>query len=105
MFVVAMIAVLVALALAVFRALAGPNVFDRVLAANFIGTLAIMLLAVLGFLNGRPEFLDVGLVYAFLNIVGTYAVLKFFRYGALGGESPPEEDMDDRGGHSGVHKL
>lgn len=104
MFVVAMIAVLISLALAVFRAMAGPNVFDRVLAGNFIGTLAILLLAVLGFLNGRPEFLDVGLVYAFLNITGTYAVLKFFRYGALGGEAPPKEDEERRGGISGVHK-
>lgn len=104
MFVVAMIAVLIALALAVFRALAGPNVFDRVLAANFIGTLAILFLAVLGFLNGRPEFLDVGLVYAFLNITGTYAVLKFFRYGALGGEAPPEEAQEARSGMTGVHK-
>lgn len=104
MFAVAMVAVLIALALAVFRALVGPNIFDRLLAANFIGTLAIMFLAVLGFLNGRPEFLDVGLVYAFLNITGTYAVLKFFRYGALGGEAPPSEAEEKRDGISGVHK-
>ncbi|MBA4782762.1 MAG: pH regulation protein F [Rhizobiales bacterium] len=104
MYAVAMIAVLIALGLAVFRALAGPNVFDRLLAANLIGTLAILLLAVLGFLNGRPEFLDVGLVYAFLNITGTYAVLKFFRYGSLGGEAPPNDNEDDREGVSGVHK-
>ncbi|MEO1066033.1 MAG: monovalent cation/H+ antiporter complex subunit F [Pseudomonadota bacterium] len=104
MFVVAMIAVLISLSLGVYRALAGPNVFDRVLAANYIGTLAILLLAVLGFLNGRPEFLDVGLVYAFLNITGTYAVLKFFRYGALGGEAPPADEEDNRRGLFGVHK-
>lgn len=104
MYVIPMVAVLIALSLAVFRALAGPNVFDRVLAANVIGTLAIMLLAVLGFLNGRPEFLDVGLVYAFLNIVGTYAVLKFFRYGALGGEAPPDEESEERAGVMGVHE-
>ncbi|MEP6356524.1 MAG: monovalent cation/H+ antiporter complex subunit F [Hyphomicrobiales bacterium] len=104
MFVIAMVAVLIALSLAVFRAMVGPNIFDRLLAANFIGTLAIMLLAVLGFLNGRPEFLDVGLVYAFLNITGTYAVLKFFRYGALGGEAPPSEAEESRDGFSGVHK-
>ncbi|MEP3233418.1 MAG: monovalent cation/H+ antiporter complex subunit F [Hyphomicrobiales bacterium] len=104
MFVVTMAAVLISLALATFRALAGPNVFDRVLAGNFVGTLAILFLAVLGFLNGRPEFLDVGLVYAFLNITGTYAVLKFFRYGALGGEAPPKEQEESREGVSGVHK-
>lgn len=84
MFTAAIIAVLLAMALAVARALLGPTAFDRLLAANAIGTFAIMLLALLGFLTGRPEFLDLGLTYALLNMIGTLAVLKFFRYGALG---------------------
>lgn len=83
MFVVAIIAVLIALTIAVARAIAGPTVFDRVLAANSIGTLAILFLAVLGFLNGRPEWLDIGLTYGLLNLIGTFAVLKFFRHGDL----------------------
>ena len=90
---VATIAVLVALTLGVVRALRGPTVFDRVLAGNAIGTGAIMLLALLGFLTGRPEFLDIGILYALLNIIGTLAVLKFFRYGDLshpGGEEPED---------------
>ena len=83
-------AILVALGLAVFRALAGPTVFDRALAANAVGTGAIMLLAIVGFLTDRPEFLDIGILYALLNIIATLAVLKFFRYGDLGhaGEEP-----------------
>ena len=80
---VAALAILVALALAVLRALLGPSVFDRVLAANSIGTLAILLLAVVGFLNERPEFLDIGITYGLLNLIGTLAVLKFWRYGDL----------------------
>ncbi len=91
MFVVAAIAVLIALGLAVIRAIAGPTVFDRMVAANAVGNGAILLLAVVGFLTGRPEFLDLGILYALLNIVGTLAVLKFFRFGSLGhrgGEEP-----------------
>ena len=42
-----------------------------------------MLLAVVGFLTDRPEFLDIGLTYGFLNLIGTLAVLKFFRHGDL----------------------
>ena len=90
-FAAASIAVLAALTLGVVRALSGPTVFDRVLAANVIGVGAIMLLALFGFLTDRPEFLDIGLLYALLNIIGTLAVLKFFRYGDLshpGGEEP-----------------
>ena len=83
MFIAAAIAILVALALAVVRAIKGPTGFDRVLAGNAVGSLSIMMLAVFGFLTGRPEFLDVGLTYGLLNLIGTLAVLKFFRHGDL----------------------
>ena len=84
MFSIAIIAVLVALALTAARVLMGPTAFDRLLAANMIGNNAIMLLALFGFMTGRPDFLDIGITYALLNMIGTLAVLKFFRYGALG---------------------
>ena len=83
MFVLATAAVLLALLLAVTRAIRGPTVFDRVLAGNTVGTLAILLLAAIGFVTGRPEFLDIGLTYGLLNLIGTFAVLKFFRHGDL----------------------
>ncbi|HRD76036.1 MAG TPA: monovalent cation/H+ antiporter complex subunit F [Hyphomicrobiaceae bacterium] len=83
MFAAAALGILVALALAVTRALKGPTVFDRVLAANSIGTLAILLLAVAGFLTGRPEWLDIAITYGLLNLIGTLAILKFFRHGDL----------------------
>lgn len=84
MFIAAIAGILVALALALVRALRGPTVFDRLLAGNTVGTLAVLTLSVVGFLNGRPEFLDLAIVYAFLNIIGTIAVLKFFERGDLG---------------------
>ena len=91
MFAAAAIALLVTLALVLVRAALGPSVFDRVQAANTIGTLAMLLLAVIGFLNGRPEFLDLALVYGLLNVIGTIAVLKYFRYGNLGDPGSNEE--------------
>ena len=84
MFAAAALALLVTLALAVVRASLGPTVFDRAQAANTIGTAAMLLLAVIGFLTGRPEFLDLSIVYGLLNVIGTIAVLKFFRSGDLG---------------------
>ena len=86
-------ALLVALGLALARAILGPTVFDRLQAANTVGTLAMLMLALLGFLGGRPEFLDLALVYGLLNVVGTIAVLKFFRYGDLG---DPGQDAERR---------
>ncbi|OGA27778.1 MAG: pH regulation protein F [Betaproteobacteria bacterium RIFCSPLOWO2_02_FULL_65_24] len=94
MFAAAALALLVTLALALTRAVLGPTIFDRAQAANTIGTCAILLLAVIGFLTGRPEFLDLGLVYGLLNVLGTIAVLKYFRYGSLA--TGGEEGMPDQ---------
>jgi multicomponent Na+:H+ antiporter subunit F len=77
-------ALLVSMALALARAALGPSIFDRIQAANTVGTCAMVLLAVIGFVNGRPDFLDLALVYGLLNVIGTVAILKFFRYGGLG---------------------
>jgi multicomponent Na+:H+ antiporter subunit F len=92
MFAAASAALLMALALALTRAFLGPTVFDRAQAANTVGTIAVLLLAVIGFLTDRPEFLDLAIVYGLLNIVGTIAVLKYFQYGSLGESGSAEED-------------
>ena len=91
MFAVGTFAIIAALVLVVVRVIRGPTVFDRVLAANTVGTLAILLLAVLGFLNGRPEWLDLGITYGVLNLIGTLAILKFFRHGDLARDAEEED--------------
>ncbi|MCX2980637.1 pH regulation protein F [Halieaceae bacterium IMCC14734] len=65
--------------LALVRALKGPTVYDRVLAVNMFGTKTAMLLAVIAYLYGRPDFLDLALAYALINLVGVLAVLEFFQ--------------------------
>ena len=81
---IAILAVLAAMAITLVRALRGPTVYDRVLAVNSFGTLTVVALALHGFLAERPEFLDIALLYALINFIGTVAVLKFFEYGDLG---------------------
>ena len=84
MFVAATIGILVSMSMALARALLGPTVYDRVMAVNTFGTKTVLLIAVLGFLTDRPEFLDLALAYALINFIGTIAVLKFFEFGDLG---------------------
>jgi multicomponent Na+:H+ antiporter subunit F len=83
-FIGATTAMLVAMLMALYRAFAGPSLFDRVLAVNSFGTKTVLLIGLLGFLADRPEFLDIALLYALVNFIGTIAVLKFFRYRNLG---------------------
>ena len=96
MFAVAALALLVTAGLALTRAILGPTVFDRVQAANTTGTVAMLLLAVIGFLSGRPEFLDLALTYGLLNVLSTIAVLKFFRHGDLGNPGEPGHGQANR---------
>lgn len=84
-FAVAGAALLITMVLAAVRAAAGPTVFDRILAVNAFGTKTVLLIAVIGFLSGRPDFLDLGLVYALINFVGVVAALKYFKFRAFHG--------------------
>ncbi len=79
MYYAATLATLVTMALALVRAILGPTLYDRVLAVNMFGTKTVLLLAVVAFLFGRPDFLDLVLAYALINFIGVFAVLEFFQ--------------------------
>jgi len=72
-------ALIITMGLALVRAFIGPSVYDRVLAMNMFGTKTVLLLAVMAFFLGRPDFLDLALIYAMINFIGVLAVLEFFR--------------------------
>ncbi|MFC1967875.1 monovalent cation/H+ antiporter complex subunit F [Chloroflexota bacterium] len=74
------IAILIAVIMVItlYRVVAGPTVFDRLLSAGLIGTNGILLLVVIGFVYERVDmFVDLALVYALLNFVGTIAAGKY----------------------------
>ena len=87
--------VLVEASLAVLPLLAGPTLYDRVLAVNSFGTKTVIALSLISFLNHRTDYLDIALLYALINFVATIAILKFFRYRsftiALGAEASAAE--------------
>ncbi|WP_436233311.1 monovalent cation/H+ antiporter complex subunit F [Flagellatimonas centrodinii] len=89
-----MVAVMVTMILLLLRVFLGPTVYDRILAINLVGTKTVLFIAVLGFLSGRPEFLDIAIVYALINFIGTVAVLKFMHYGDLGWDQAGREEGD-----------
>ncbi len=93
MFAVAAAAIMLTMALALGRAFAGPTTYDRVLAVNMFGGQTVLIIAVLGFLMGRPDFTDIALAYALINFLGTLAFLKFFAYHEIGrADKDPGED-------------
>lgn len=76
MFAATCLALLVIMAIALIRAFIGPSVYDRIMAVNMFGTKTVLFIAVFGFFTGRPEFLDIALVYTLINFIGVIAVLR-----------------------------
>ncbi len=83
MWIAAIAAIGVSVAMLVVRAALGPSVFDRLLAANIIGTNIVVLVAMIGVVKGSSAYIDIALVYALLNFIGTIGFLRFFRYGSF----------------------
>jgi len=82
------VAILVAMGLALLRTLLGPTVWDRIMAVNSFGTKTVLLIALLGALAGRTDYLDIALLYALINFIGTVALMKYI-------ETAPHEDAPE----------
>ncbi len=77
MLIAATIAILVVMIMATIRGVMGPTLYDRVLAVNMFGTKTVLLISLLGFVMGRPEFLDIAIVYALINFISIIGVLRY----------------------------
>ncbi|HEY5739767.1 MAG TPA: monovalent cation/H+ antiporter complex subunit F [Gammaproteobacteria bacterium] len=89
MLIVVTIAILLVMLLALIRAKMGPTIYDRILAVNVFGTKTVLLITVVGFLFGRPDFLDIALVYALINFISVIGVLRYFEYTRASRERRP----------------
>ena len=89
MFAITAITLLVVMGIALARAFLGPTLYDRILAVNTFGTKTVLFIAVIDFLRGRPDFLDLAIVYALINFISVIGILRFFEYS---GQKVTEEE-------------
>ncbi|MDF1801037.1 MAG: monovalent cation/H+ antiporter complex subunit F [Planctomycetota bacterium] len=81
---ITMFSLMASILMTLVRALKGPTSYDRILSVNAIGTTTVVGVVVMGFLKGRPDFLDLAVVYALVNFVATVAILRFVEQRRLG---------------------
>ena len=86
MLIAATLAILVVMFMAIIRGFIGPTLYDRILAVNMFGTKTVLLISLLGFVMGRPEFLDIAIVYALINFISIIGVLHFSDSAAFGND-------------------
>lgn len=82
------LAIFTTMALALFRALKGPTVYDRIVAVNVFGTKTVLIIALISGMTGHYDLLDVALVYALINFIAMVAVLKLVKMRDLAEAGP-----------------
>lgn len=61
-----------------YRATTGPGILNRAVGISAIGTKTLILLLLMGVIYGRIEmFIDISMVYALLNFLGTLVLSKY----------------------------
>lgn len=69
---------LISVVITLLRAIKGPTIQDRVIAIDTISAIVIALIAVISFISSIEILIDIALIYAILNFIGTLAVSKYF---------------------------
>lgn len=94
MLIAATLAIFITMILAIIRGIVGPTLYDRILAVNMFGTKTVLLIALLGFVMGRPEFLDIAIVYALINFISVIGVLRYSDTHQFKHTSPQKEPLE-----------
>ncbi|PIP08634.1 MAG: pH regulation protein F [Syntrophobacteraceae bacterium CG23_combo_of_CG06-09_8_20_14_all_50_8] len=65
--------------LALYRAIFGPTIVDRIIGVGVVGTNTLVILLLMGFIYKRIDmFVDISLLYAILNFIGVLIFAKYF---------------------------
>ncbi|MGN1084436.1 MAG: monovalent cation/H+ antiporter complex subunit F [Lachnospiraceae bacterium] len=76
------ISVMIGLALCIFgclvRAIRGPRTMDRIVAVNMIGTLSVVIIALMSLYLEESFLLDVDLIYAMLSFLAVVVLTKVY---------------------------
>ena len=69
--------------IALFFLLFTKDIAKKVQVSGVIINLLLLLILTFGFFMGRPEFIDIVLVFLLLNLVGLIGFLRILRYGKV----------------------
>jgi multicomponent Na+:H+ antiporter subunit F len=78
LYISAMIGFAICIFCCLIRAIKGPRTMDRILAINMIGTLTIIIIAILSLYLEESFLLDVDLIYAMLSFLAVVVLTKVY---------------------------
>ena len=84
----------VLLFLCLLRAILGPRIADRVVGINMIGTIIILMIAILALMLGEGYLVDIAIIYAMLSFLAV-VVLAMIYIGVYRAQRVKEEEQND----------
>ncbi|MDO5323282.1 MAG: monovalent cation/H+ antiporter complex subunit F [Clostridia bacterium] len=78
LFTIALAVLGVLLFLCLLRAILGPRIADRVVGINMIGTIVIMMIAILALMLGEGYLVDIAIIYAMLSFLAVVVLAKIY---------------------------
>ena len=68
----------VLLFLCLLRAILGPRIADRVVGINMIGTIIILMIAILALMLGEGYLVDIAIIYAMISFLAVVVLAKIY---------------------------
>ena len=94
LFTIALAVLGVLLFLCLLRAILGPRIADRVVGINMIGTIVIMMIAILALMLGEGYLVDIAIIYAMLSFLAVVVLAKIY-IGVYRAQRVKEEEQND----------
>lgn len=82
------------LLLCLIRAIVGPRIADRIVAVNMMGTMVIVMIAILALMLGEGYLVDICIIYAMISFLAVIVLTKVYM-GVYMEKKEKEERQDD----------
>lgn len=99
LFVGILIVLAVLVVLCLVRAIIGPRIADRIVAVNMMGTMVIVMIAVLALMMGEGYLVDICIIYALISFLAVIVLTKV--YMGVYAEKKEAEAETRKGEHNG----
>lgn len=80
--------------LCLIRAIIGPKIADRIVAVNMMGTMVIVMIAILAVFLGEGYLVDICLIYVMISFLAVISLTKIY-LGVYQEKKQKEEDLAD----------
>ncbi|MCI9463741.1 MAG: sodium:proton antiporter [Lachnospiraceae bacterium] len=78
LFVGVLVVLAVMIILCLIRAIIGPRVTDRIVATNMMGTIVMVIIAILAIMLGEGYLVDICLIYAMISFLAVVVLTKVY---------------------------